>query len=96
MLAVLQRVSEARVLIDGQVSGEIGAGLLVLLCAERGDTALQNDKLLAKLLHLPLFRDSPGQIDPTLPALAGPGTGGPGGPSRRGPVERGCGRRSTS
>ena len=43
MMAVLQRVSEARVLIDGQTVGEIGAGLLVLLCAEQGDRETQGD-----------------------------------------------------
>ena len=38
MKAVLQRVSEARVVVDGQTVGDIAQGLLVLLCAERGDT----------------------------------------------------------
>ena len=53
MIAVLQRVSEARVVINGLVAGEIGAGLLVLLCAERGDTEKQGDKLLAlSLIHI--------------------------------------------
>jgi D-tyrosyl-tRNA(Tyr) deacylase len=73
MLAVLQRVSEARVLIDGQVSGEIGAGLLVLLCAERGDTALQSDKLLAKLLKLRIFSDSAGKMNHSVQDLDGLG-----------------------
>lgn len=73
MLAVLQRVSEARVLIDGQVSGEIGAGLLVLLCAERGDTALQSDKLLAKLLKLRIFNDSAGKMNHSVQDLDGQG-----------------------
>jgi len=76
MLALLQRVSEARVLIDGQVSGEIGAGLLVLLCAERGDTALQSDKLLAKLLKLRIFSDSAGKMNHSVQDLDGQGTAG--------------------
>lgn len=76
MLAVLQRVSEARVLIDGQVSGEIGAGLLVLLCAERGDTALQSDKLLAKLLKLRIFSDSAGKMNHSVQDLDGHDTAG--------------------
>ena len=52
MMVLLQRVSEARVVIDGAVVGEIGPGLLVLLCAERGDTEAVANKLLAKLLKL--------------------------------------------
>ena len=76
MLALLQRVSEARVLIDGQVSGEIGVGLLVLLCAERGDTALQSDKLLAKLLKLRIFSDSAGKMNHSVQDLDGQGTAG--------------------
>ena len=47
MLAILQRVSEARVIVDGETIGEIGSGLLALVCAERGDTAAEADKLLA-------------------------------------------------
>lgn len=46
MLAVLQRVSEARVIVDGETIGEIGHGLLALVCTERGDTAAEADKLL--------------------------------------------------
>ena len=60
MISVVQRVSQARVLVDGAVTGEIGAGLLVLLCAERGDTDVQADKLLAKMLKLRIFADGPG------------------------------------
>ena len=55
MIAVLQRVSEARVLIEGQVAGEIGPGLLVGLCAERGDPQEQCDTMLAKILKLRIF-----------------------------------------
>ena len=47
MLAVLQRVSEARVIVDGETIGEIGRGLLALVCAERGDTPSGAGKLLA-------------------------------------------------
>ena len=76
MLAVLQRVEEARVVIDGQVAGEIGAGLLVLLCAERGDTELQGDKLLAKLLKLRIFSDSAGKMNHSVQDMDGLGTAG--------------------
>lgn len=76
MLAVLQRVSEARVVIDGQVAGEIGAGLLVLLCAEQGDTELQGDKLLAKLLKLRIFSDPAGKMNHSVQDMDGCGTAG--------------------
>ena len=76
MIAVLQRVSEARVLIDGQVTGEIGPGLLVLLCAERGDTELQGDKLLAKILKLRIFSDDAGKMNHSVQDLDGRGAVG--------------------
>ncbi len=76
MISVVQRVSEARVLIDGQVAGEIGAGLLVLLCAERGDTEVQGDKLLAKLLKLRIFSDDAGKMNHSVQDLDGRGTVG--------------------
>ena len=74
MMALLQRVSEARVLIDGQVVGEIGPGLLVLLCAERGDTEVQSDKLLAKLLKLRVFNDDNGKMNHSVQNMDGRGT----------------------
>lgn len=76
MKAVLQRVSEARVVIDGQVVGEIGAGLLVLLCAERGDTPAQADKLLAKVLKLRIFSDAAGKMNHSLQNMDGQGAAG--------------------
>lgn len=63
MIGLLQRVREARVEIAGQVVGEIGAGLLVLVCAERGDTELEADKLLAKTLKLRIFSDGAGKMN---------------------------------
>jgi D-tyrosyl-tRNA(Tyr) deacylase len=71
MMALLQRVSEARVVIDGQAVGEINAGLLVLVCAERGDSALQADKLLAKLLKLRIFSDAAGKMNLSVQDVAG-------------------------
>ena len=76
MIAVLQRVSEARVMIDGLVAGEIGPGLLVLVCAERGDTMEQSDKLLAKLLKLRIFSDAAGKMNHSVQNLDGQGTMG--------------------
>jgi D-tyrosyl-tRNA(Tyr) deacylase len=46
MISILQRVKQARVEIDGQVAGSIGPGLLALVCAERGDTEAEADRLL--------------------------------------------------
>jgi D-aminoacyl-tRNA deacylase len=57
MKAVLQRVSRAHVVVLDETVGAIGPGLLVLLCAERGDTYTQADKLLAKILKLRIFPD---------------------------------------
>jgi D-tyrosyl-tRNA(Tyr) deacylase len=76
MIAVLQRVSEARVVIDSLVAGEIGPGLLVLVCAERGDTMEQGDKLLAKLLKLRIFSDAAGKMNHSVQNLDGQGTMG--------------------
>ena len=47
MISVVQRVSQARIRVAGQTVGEIGPGLLVLVCAEQGDAEAQADKLLA-------------------------------------------------
>lgn len=77
MIAILQRVSEARVIIDGVTVGEIGAGLLVFLCAERGDSELQGDKMLAKILKLRIFGDDAGKMNRSVQDLDGQGrTGG--------------------
>ncbi|MEY4099332.1 MAG: hypothetical protein RL300_503 [Pseudomonadota bacterium] len=73
MMAVLQRVSHARVEVAGKVVGEIGAGLLVLLCAERGDTEVQGDKLLAKILKLRIFNDADGKMNHSVQNLDGLG-----------------------
>ena len=71
MEAVLQRVAEARVVIDGEVAGQIGQGLLVLLCAEHGDSEAQADKLLAKLLKLRIFSDEGGKMNRSVQDVAG-------------------------
>lgn len=71
MKAVLQRVREARVEIDGRVVGRIGIGLLVLLCAERGDTDAVGDRLLAKLLKLRVFSDETGKMNRSVQDVGG-------------------------
>ncbi len=79
MIALLQRVSEARVVVGGQVIGEIGAGLLVLLCAEQGDVEAVCDRMLAKILKLRIFSDAAGKMNLSvqdLKSLDGQGTAG--------------------
>ena len=71
MIAVLQRVREARVEVANQVVGAIGPGLLVLVCAERGDTDAEADKLLAKVLKLRIFSDAAGKMNQSVQDTAG-------------------------
>lgn len=71
MLAVVQRVREARVEVAGRVIGAIGQGLLVLVCAERGDGEVQADKLLAKLLKLRIFSDEAGKMNRSVQDVQG-------------------------
>lgn len=76
MISVLQRVREARVEVDGQTVGAIGQGLLVLVCAERGDTEAEADRLLAKLLKLRIFSDDAGKMNRSVQDVDGHGTCG--------------------
>jgi D-tyrosyl-tRNA(Tyr) deacylase len=71
MLALVQRVREAKVVVEGRTLGAIGAGLLVLVCAERGDGEAQGDKLLAKLLKLRIFSDAAGKMNRSVQDVAG-------------------------
>ena len=76
MLALIQRVRRASVAIDGAVVGAIGPGLLVLVCAEQGDTQAQADKLLAKILKLRIFSDTQGKMNRCVQDLDGAGLHG--------------------
>ncbi|OIQ75240.1 D-tyrosyl-tRNA(Tyr) deacylase [mine drainage metagenome] len=77
MKALLQRVSQARVEIDGQVTGAIGRGLLVLLCAEPSDTSATAQRMLAKILKLRIFSDAAGKMNHSVQDMDGCGaTGG--------------------
>ncbi len=76
MIGLVQRVSEARVVVDGQVIGQIQKGLLLLLCAEQGDTFVNADKLLSKLLKLRVFSDDAGKMNRSLLDLDGNGLQG--------------------
>jgi D-tyrosyl-tRNA(Tyr) deacylase len=76
MLALVQRVRRAQVVVDGAVVGKIDQGLLVLVCAEQGDTEAQGDKLLAKLLKLRIFSDAEGKMNRSVQDLDGAGLHG--------------------
>ncbi|MBT9459077.1 MAG: D-tyrosyl-tRNA(Tyr) deacylase [Burkholderiaceae bacterium] len=71
MIAVLQRVRQARVEVAGQVIGAIDQGLLVLVCAEPADTGVQADKLIAKLLKLRIFSDAAGKMNLSVQDVGG-------------------------
>ncbi|MFN4350735.1 MAG: D-aminoacyl-tRNA deacylase [Hylemonella sp.] len=71
MLALLQRVKQARVEVDGHTIGQIDAGVLVLVCAERGDTEAIADKLLAKILKLRIFSDDAGKMNKSVQDVNG-------------------------
>ena len=76
MVALVQQVSEASVRVEGEVIGEIGAGLLVLVCAERGDTDAVAERLLAKLLKLRIFSDAAGKMNRAVTDIDGQGLQG--------------------
>lgn len=63
MIALLQRVTEARVACDGDTVGEIGPGLAVFACAERGDTHRQAARLAERILALRIFADEAGKMN---------------------------------
>ena len=63
MRALIQRVSSASVSVDGNVVGEIGPGLLVLVCAMQGDTEKQSQWLAQKAVKLRIFRDEEGRMN---------------------------------
>jgi|SRR5208283_2722627 len=63
MRAVVQRVSRAKVTIDGKITGEIGRGLLVLLGVGAGDTLADADYLAEKVIGLRIFEDAGGKMN---------------------------------
>jgi len=71
LIALLQRVTEASVRVAGETVGQIGQGLLVLLCAERGDTEKEADTLLSKLLAYRVFYDADGKMNLNVGQVAG-------------------------
>ena len=71
MIAVLQRVRHARVEIEDRIAGQIEQGLLVLVCAEQGDSEKEADKLLAKILKLRIFSDEAGKMNRSVQDVGG-------------------------
>jgi len=71
MIALIQRVTQARVRVDGAEVGAIGRGVLALVCAQRGDTEREADALLAKLLAFRLFADPQGRMNLSVVDVAG-------------------------
>jgi D-aminoacyl-tRNA deacylase len=76
VIALVQRVSEARVAVAGQVVGRIDAGLLVLVCAEPTDTPEQASRLVDKLLKLRIFSDEAGKMNRSVQDIDGAGRAG--------------------
>ena len=71
MIGLLQRVTAAQVVVDGETVGAVGAGLMVLVCAERGDTEREADALLAKLLAYRVFADADGKMNRSIADVGG-------------------------
>lgn len=71
MIGLLQRVTQAHVTVDGQVIGAIERGLMVLVCAEKGDTEREADALLAKLLGYRVFPDDAGKMNRSVTDVEG-------------------------
>lgn len=71
MRALVQRVSSASVTVDGSVTGEIGAGLLVLVCAMQGDTEAESTWLAQKVVKLRIFKDDEGRMNRALAEAGG-------------------------
>ncbi len=71
MIALVQRVRQARVEVEGQTIGAIDRGLLVFVCAEPDDGETQAAKLVAKLLTLRVFGDDVGKMNHSVQDVAG-------------------------
>ena len=71
MRALLQRVSEACVRVDGAVIGDCGPGLLILVCAMQGDSEAEADQLAAKISKLRIFTDDAGKMNHSVADVGG-------------------------
>ena len=72
MRAVLQRVSRAKVTVDGQITGEIGMGLLILLGVAKEDTEADAIYLAEKITGLRIFDDANGKMNLSVADVGGP------------------------
>ncbi|MDO6584449.1 D-aminoacyl-tRNA deacylase [Salipiger sp. 1_MG-2023] len=63
MRAIVQRVTQAQVSVGGAVIGEVGPGLMILVCAMQGDTEAESEKLAAKIAKLRIFADEAGKMN---------------------------------
>lgn len=66
MRAVIQRVSRASVTVEGAVTGQIGPGLLILICAMQGDSEAHAEKLATKIAKLRIFKDEAGKMNRSI------------------------------
>lgn len=71
MIGLLQRVQSASVTVEGKVIGSAGKGLMVLVCAEKGDTEEQCEKLAKKVLAYRIFEDEKGKMNKSLTDIQG-------------------------
>lgn len=71
MRAVVQRVTEASVSVDGRVVGAVGQGVLILVCAMQGDSDAEAARLAAKIAKLRVFRDGDGRMNLSVRDVAG-------------------------
>ena len=71
MKAIVQRVTSAKVVIRGQTVGEIGRGLLVLVCAMKGDTGKDLEYLVKKIPALRIFNDGQGKMNLSVADIEG-------------------------
>lgn len=71
MRAIIQRVSRAKVSVEGETTGEIGRGILVLLGVSRDDAEKESDYLLEKILNLRIFEDEAGKMNLSLLDITG-------------------------
>jgi D-tyrosyl-tRNA(Tyr) deacylase len=71
MIALLQRVSEARVSVDGEICGQIAGGLLALIGVQKGDTEKQAVRLLQRLTAYRVFADEAGKMNLDLRQVGG-------------------------